>query len=103
MGHPDQGTPEGEVPVRKIRRLSGEEPGQQGVQKRGKGPEVRGLRRFEKISPHIKEREKEKIPVREPFDIHEAPARYTARKAGKKFKPLDALTILRTLLVDKLA
>ena len=34
--------------------------------------------------------------------IHEVPVHYTARKRGKKFRPLDALTILRILLVNRL-
>ena len=34
--------------------------------------------------------------------IHEVPIHYTARKRGKKFRPLDALTILRILLVNRL-
>jgi len=34
--------------------------------------------------------------------IYEVPIHYTARKRGKKFRPLDALTILRILLVNRL-
>ncbi|MBI4436816.1 MAG: glycosyltransferase family 2 protein [Candidatus Omnitrophica bacterium] len=34
--------------------------------------------------------------------IYEVPIHYTARKRGKKFRPLDALTILRILLGNRL-